>query len=382
MQAVAPSLCNREVSMIDSSQSSRRLKILSEENQIVMQFHPVAELFPLMSADEFDALCSDIRENGLREAIWTHEDAIIDGRNRFNACIKTGKEPRYRAWDGVGSLTGFVVSLNLKRRHLSESQRAMVAQKLATWVSGDNQFKKLGEGSQICEPISQSVAAEMLNVSPRLVSSARKIVRDGVPEIAAMVESGEMQVSEAAEIVELPQGKQKRIIKRGRSARRKLLNSLKTRSLKAKSKAGCLLCDPQATATDETISGSMQILAEKFPKYARFFADVVEEIEQEKLSDDTRSNYDKVYAAIDAGMCEHNDCRRATGLGSDEFDLTISAMLDFEMIEVFYQGGKTETARGARKKLYRRREKQDVDDLTYEIDDDVDDDFGRYFEPC
>ena len=83
-----------------------------------MQFHSVANIFPMMSAEEFAALKADIQTNGLREPIWLHDNQIIDGRNRYNACEAVGVEPRFREWDGKGSLVAFVVSLNLVRRRL------------------------------------------------------------------------------------------------------------------------------------------------------------------------------------------------------------------------------------------------------------------------
>src|SRR3954452_5080563 len=96
------------------------------------KFHPVAELFPLMRGSAFDELVADIAANGLREPIWLYDGKIIDGRNRYAGCAKAGVEPQFRTWDGKGCLAGFVVSQNLHRRHLNESQRAMIAAGLAT----------------------------------------------------------------------------------------------------------------------------------------------------------------------------------------------------------------------------------------------------------
>ena len=84
-----------------------------------LKFHPVADLFPLMQGDEFDAHVADIREHGLREPIWLHKDgSIIDGRNRYRACVKIGIEPQTRTYTGPDTgLVAFVVSMNLQRRY-------------------------------------------------------------------------------------------------------------------------------------------------------------------------------------------------------------------------------------------------------------------------
>src|SRR5688572_22003315 len=93
-----------------------------------VDFHPVANIFPMMSEDEYKDLVSDIRQNGLQESIWTYDNLIIDGRNRFKACVEAGVKPLFREWSGDEScLLQFVVSLNLKRRHLTSSQKAVVA---------------------------------------------------------------------------------------------------------------------------------------------------------------------------------------------------------------------------------------------------------------
>ncbi len=90
---------------------------------------------------------------------------------------------------GVPELVGadpaaWVVSKNLHRRHLSESQRAMVAARLATLPRGANQHR------QICLSRTQLEAAELLNVAARSVKSARAAQTPGVPELVDAVDSG------------------------------------------------------------------------------------------------------------------------------------------------------------------------------------------------
>ena len=65
-----------------------------------MEFHEVANIFPMMSKEELEELAADIKENGLIDAIWTYDGKIIDGRNRFVACNMVGETPRFQAWRG------------------------------------------------------------------------------------------------------------------------------------------------------------------------------------------------------------------------------------------------------------------------------------------
>jgi len=83
-----------------------------------MQVHKYAKFFPLLEGDEFDNLVNDIRERGLREPIVTFEDAILDGRNRYRACVKAGVAPRFKPYTENGALGAlhYVVSMNIRRR--------------------------------------------------------------------------------------------------------------------------------------------------------------------------------------------------------------------------------------------------------------------------
>ena len=170
-----------------------------------LEFHPLANIFPLVEGAEFGELVADIREHGLREPVVTFEDKILDGRNRYRACLQAGIEPTFTVYQGDDPVS-YVVSLNLRRRHLNESQRAMVAAKLATFKLGDNQHSEglpIGRGS------------ELLNVGERTVARAREVQERGVPELVTAVERGDVSVSAAADVATLPVAEQTEIVARG-----------------------------------------------------------------------------------------------------------------------------------------------------------------------
>jgi hypothetical protein len=108
--------------------------------------HPVAEIFPMMSPAELKVLAEDIQANGLIEPIVLHEDRVLDGRNRLIACGLVGVEPRFEdAGLNGGSPTLFVVSKNLHRRHLSQSQRAAISTTLRPMLQEEAR-QRLQEG--------------------------------------------------------------------------------------------------------------------------------------------------------------------------------------------------------------------------------------------
>ena len=172
-----------------------------------LKFHPVSEIFPSMPPAEFDALVADITANGLREPIHVMGNSVVDGRHRYRACLQAGVEPQFVVVPDGTDLNALVISLNLRRRHLDESQRAMVAARLANLPVGSNQH------AQICAP-SQDSAAEMLNVSRRTVQHARAVLEHGAPELATAVDSGVIAVSSAAALSRLTVHAQQAVLSR------------------------------------------------------------------------------------------------------------------------------------------------------------------------
>src|SRR5215468_12031536 len=58
-----------------------------------LQFHPLADIFPLLEGVEFDALVADIKANGLYHPIELYDGMILDGRNRYRAVRALGWHP-------------------------------------------------------------------------------------------------------------------------------------------------------------------------------------------------------------------------------------------------------------------------------------------------
>ena len=156
-------------------------------------FHPVANAFPLLVGNQFHALVLDIGADGLREPITLHPDgSILDGRNRYRACLQAKVEPKFVEWDGQGSEQAFVISKNLMRRHLTAGQRAMVAAKFADFGHGGDRSKGPAGTLKISE------AAAALNVGERSVKRAKSIRKYGGEGLVEAVETGAMSVTAAA----------------------------------------------------------------------------------------------------------------------------------------------------------------------------------------
>ncbi|HSE05934.1 MAG TPA: DNA methyltransferase [Methylomirabilota bacterium] len=192
--------------------------------------HPYANIFPLLPETELKALADDIAVHGLREPVWVHRDGrIIDGRNRWRACELAGVEPECRTYQGDDAgLLGFVISLNLHRRHLDESQRSMVAATIANMGVGRPSSNPAnlplfsGEEDRTAAPaVSQAEAAKLLNVGERSVRDARKVQEHGVPELAEKVVAGRTSVSAAAAIAEAEEKEQREALAAAEEAGRR-----------------------------------------------------------------------------------------------------------------------------------------------------------------
>lgn len=205
--------------------------------------HEAADIFPLMKGDDFNALVEDIREQEQLEAICLYGGKVLDGRNRLRACEKLGIEPVVEDIDMKDhpDPLAFVISLNLKRRHLNASQLSMCADAAeGLWekyskaglekmnagaaeggkTAGRGRAKK-GDSPEFCRtqgkraPQTRALVGAAFGVSGTTVGRARQVREKGTDKVIAAVEAGDLSVSKAAQIVTLPKAKQAGAMERG-----------------------------------------------------------------------------------------------------------------------------------------------------------------------
>lgn len=164
--------------------------------------HPIASVFPMLSQRKYEELRDDIKQNGQMNPIYLYEGMILDGRNRAKACDELGISIGVEIYTGDKPIA-FVISQNMKRRHLNESQRGVIGYKLTTMKHGVN--KNTGPGKtgkstsdpQICgsdveilgiPDISQEDAAEITDVSVRTIQGVAKIDREAPEKIQDIID--------------------------------------------------------------------------------------------------------------------------------------------------------------------------------------------------
>jgi hypothetical protein len=185
--------------------------------------HPLAELFPALSAEEFEKLKRDIEVHGQLEPIIVAGTGsgtrILDGRHRLKACEELGLEPRLLHFSQIlqtsselrGKLTEaeFIWARNVLRRHLSEGQRAAIAVIWSEEIgirAAAKEAQKRKPASVLAESPKQPVhtrerLAEKAQVSTHKIRQAEEVAKTA-PEMLFKVASGEVKLRDAVQQTE------------------------------------------------------------------------------------------------------------------------------------------------------------------------------------
>jgi ParB-like chromosome segregation protein Spo0J len=178
--------------------------------------HRYADIFPMLPEAELQELAEDIKKNGLQEPVVIYQNDILDGRNRYSACKIAGVMPKIKIFTGTDEeALQFVASHNLHRRHLSASQRAMIAARISDMTVGKPDEEKADPNPTTTDPAtlkppakkktSVNAAAKKMNVSPASVKKAKKVLKIS-PEKAKQIESGEKSLDQAHQEIQKETG--------------------------------------------------------------------------------------------------------------------------------------------------------------------------------
>jgi ParB-like chromosome segregation protein Spo0J len=179
---------------VSATTSSDPGPTITEPERVEIYPHPAAVLFPMCNDDELTQLIKDIRLHGIQEPIvLDREGRLLDGRNRWLAVQQLGIPCPTRTYVGDDPVS-FVVSENLRRRHLTNKQRAEIAAKLATNThGGDRRSIKSPNGD--LKPTQAQVAA-LLNVSKRSVERITATSKASAKSEQARIDVQESRIEE------------------------------------------------------------------------------------------------------------------------------------------------------------------------------------------
>jgi hypothetical protein len=197
------------------------------------------KLIPALTPDERKDLEASLIADGCISplVIWYKHNILLDGHNRHELCLKHDIECEVHeiVLASREDAKAWIIKHQLGRRNLDQSQRALLATTLED-VYGQQAKVRMAEGGKLGGQSSAKGTAKLpdpskgeareraaadMNVSPRLVSAAKKVVEKGSPRLQEAVRNGEVSVSAAAKVATLPKPRQDELVDMGPKAVRK-----------------------------------------------------------------------------------------------------------------------------------------------------------------
>ncbi len=175
--------------------------------------HHLSAIFGDIPTEEFNALQADIDKNGFTDhVIITYEGKILDGWHRYKIAKKVDRleELVFKPLT-VFDPSEYVMSKNLHRRHLAESQRGQLVVEAHEWETGGGD--RMSDKHKTTSPNGEVVKtrkemAEEASVGTRSIDRAKKVSRAGrADEVIAKEKSAPAVIKEEKEKLEfkLPQ---------------------------------------------------------------------------------------------------------------------------------------------------------------------------------
>jgi hypothetical protein len=179
--------------------------------EAIIEPHPLADAFPMLEGGSLDELIEDIRRHGLRDPIVLRDGLILDGRNRYKACLAAGVEPDFEVYEGDDEgARDLVISRNIHRRHLTAGQRGNAVYVLITKFREEAKARS-GTRTDLVAILpqgefgkSRDKGAAVADISPRTMQDVITTHEKGVPELAKELAKGTIVASVAATVAKLP----------------------------------------------------------------------------------------------------------------------------------------------------------------------------------
>jgi hypothetical protein len=172
-----------------------------------MRFHEYADLFPMMTDQEFMDLTESMRREGYHSnsPIIVYQDKILDGRNRYRAAETIGVLPMFTQFVGSDEAAfQFAKSNNLTRKHWTPDQLSVIALDIEA-LEADRAKERMLAGVKVDPSANQhqgnkgkaaEKAAKAVGVSTRKVQRA-KALKKSAPSLVEEVKSGKKTLKQA-----------------------------------------------------------------------------------------------------------------------------------------------------------------------------------------
>lgn len=146
-----------------------------------LKIHEFALMLPRVTGRDYALMRDDISKNGVRVPIILFQGKILDGINRYLIAIDLGVPFKTENFNGTAeNALELVMSYNVHRRHMNQSQKAMVAAAIV------EKLKEL-DGMDANEATDKAI--EVTGASHGYAKKAERIIRDE-PKAAQKILNG------------------------------------------------------------------------------------------------------------------------------------------------------------------------------------------------
>lgn len=167
-----------------------------------LEFHTLANRFPLLEGDQFKAFVNHMKVHGYNgsKKIWLLDNKILDGRNTYRACLELGITPIFQEWAGEhDDPWEFVKMMNLHRAHLSLSEWLLLhaAEAIESCV-------RTNRGAVPAPQKTTKQIAKNLGVAETKVHQAKRVTRNGSIGVQELVKKSQVSMNDADKVSKLP----------------------------------------------------------------------------------------------------------------------------------------------------------------------------------